>query len=383
MGMFDFMKDILPSGSTPTINDPFAGIKIPTIEEQELELQTLVSQGELTAEQAQTMLAERSDMNNISTDPAMKKAQMDALLGLQDISGNGGMTTMDKANLSKIQSQEDSAQRGKREAILQNAQARGMGGSGLELMSQMQNQQESATRQSQRDLDVAGMAQQRALDALMQGGSMAGQIQNQDFNQQAAKAQANDAISKFNAQNQNQMSQFNAGQRTDVNKANLSERQRIADANVGTMNQQQAHNKGLGQSNFNNAMARAGGTASVGMANAGNAGKDDHARADGANALLGAGVTAAGMYMGGPAGGAAASELVKKKKGMKQGGLVDGDPSDYDSEQRWLQPGEMVVRKEDVPDMLMKSHTEDGEFDAAGFLDSITGHKYGYSKRKK
>lgn len=194
----------MESGKTPNIQDPFSSIETPEIEDMKLQLQQLVLQGSITPEQAEAAIAGRSEMNEIVSDPRFKQNQMDALLGLQEISDSGGMTAADEANLSKIQSQEDASARGKREAILQNAQSRGLGGSGLELMSQMQNQQDAATRQSQRDMDVAGMAQQRALEALMQQGQLSGQIQNQDFNQKAQTAQANDAISKFNAQNTQQ-----------------------------------------------------------------------------------------------------------------------------------------------------------------------------------
>lgn len=230
----------------------------PSVEEMKLQLDDLIQQGQITPEEAQVYLQEASKMNEINQDPRFQQAQMDALLGLQDISVNKGLTDMDQAQLAKIKSQEDQQQRGAREAILQNAQARGMGGSGIELMSQMQNQQDSATRQSQRDLDVAAMAQERALQALQQAGNLGGQMQTQDFARQSDIARANDAINQFNTQNKQQIGTTNTQARNAAQIANLAEKQRIADANITNKNAQQEYNKSLLQNNFNNEMGLLG-----------------------------------------------------------------------------------------------------------------------------
>lgn len=357
----------MQSGATPGAKDYFADAKAPTAEELSYQLQQLVEQGSLTPEQAQAALAEQSAMAGVSTDPNMKQAQMEALQGLQDISSNGGMTTMDQANLSKIANEEATRSRGAREAILQNAQARGMGGSGMEIMAQLQNQQDSVTRQSQRDLDVAGMAQQRALEALMQGGQMAGQMQNQDFNQQAQKAQAQDAISRFNAQNQQQANLTNTAANNSAQAANLNNKQNVANANVGIRNDQAAQKGKNLQQAFDNKLKLATGRQGVEEFNTKNMGQNSRDQADATNKNW-------SMVMDGFKGAMG---------GMKDGGLVEGEPSSHDSEPRMLQPGEFVVRKDDVPEMLEKMHTdEDGNFDAASFLDSITGHKYKFGKGK-
>ena len=363
----------MQTGSTATPDNYFKDITTPEVKDMELKLDQLVLQGVITPEDAQAALVGESGMNNISLDPKLKSAQMDALSSLQDISSSGGMTNMDKANLSRIATDEAASARGSREAILANAASRGMGGSGLELMSQMQNDQASAGRKSQRDLDVAGMAQQRALDALMKGGQMAGDIQGQDFNRQAQVAGANDAIAKFNAQNQQQVGLTNTGARNAAQAQNVAARQSLADANANLRNQQQQYNKNLTQTNFNNQLARAGGKQEVANQTAQIATANDQARADGFNqtASMVASLGSSALAGGGTA----------KKK---DGGLVMGDPSDQDTMPHMLQPGEMVTRKDDVPDMLKKKHSNDkGEFDVASFLDDITGHKYGYSKGKK
>lgn len=369
----------MQSGSTPKVQDYFSDLETPDLLALQPQLEQLVQQGILTPEDAQAALAERSDMNGITLDPNLKKAQMDALTSLQDISSSGGMTTMDKANLSRIQSEEDAAARGSREAILQNAQARGMGSSGLELMSQMQNQQASVGRRAQRDLDVAGMAQQRALEALMQSGNMAGSMRGQDFSEQSQVAQANDEISKFNTANKQQVNLMNVNARNAAQAENLNNKQGIHNANVGTRNQQQQQKLDLAQQQFNNQLSKRGGQSGVATTNAQIQGQNSQNQANAHNATVGAGLSFINPFLGAAHG--AASK--KKQEGMKDGGIVDGDPTDYDSEMRMLQPGEFVTRKEDVPEMLKKMHTdEDGEFDASAFLDSLTGHKFNYKGKK-
>jgi len=370
----------MQSGETPWVQDYFGDLQSPDLSEMEIKLQQLVEQGVISPEEAATVTQGSSAMNGVTLDPNLKRQQMDALSGLTEISDSGGMTDMDRANLSRISNEENAAARGQREAIINNANARGMGGSGLELMSQMQNQQDSATRKSQRDLDVAGMAQERALQALMQGGELAGNISAQDFNQQAQVAGANDAISQFNAKNQQNQINMNTGARNDAQALNLGNKQRVADANVGLRNQEQMNNKNLKQTQFDNELRKRGGQSGVATQNAQIAGQNSQNAANMNNQVIGIGATAAGTYLGGPAGGYAAKRATE---GKKNGGMVEGEPTPGDSVHEFLQPGEFVVRKEDVPDMLKKMHTDDdGEFDAAGFLDQITGHKYGYSKKK-
>lgn len=242
-------------------------LDVPDIELMKLELENLVSAGQLSPEQAQAAMAERSQMENISTDPRLKQAQMQALDGLQDIANNDGLTAVDRAQLERVKGEIGQQDRGQRESIIQNANARGVGGSGLELMAQLQAQQGSAQKASQMGFDVAAQAQQNKLRALEQAGQMGGQIRGQDFDQQAQVASAQDAINKFNAANKQQVNLMNTDSRNQANASNLNNAQRIADSNTESRNQQQMSNKQLIQQDFENKYRRAGGQAS-GMQNA-------------------------------------------------------------------------------------------------------------------
>jgi hypothetical protein len=152
-------------------------------------------------------------------------------------------------------------ERGQREAILQNAQARGVAGSGLELAQSMLAQQQASNRAAQQGLDVASMAQQRALQAILQGGQLGGQIRGQDFEEQARVAAAKDAIAQFNAQNQQQVNLANSAARQQANMFNLGLKQDVANANTNIRNQQEMYNKGLHQQDFENRYRKAGGVA--------------------------------------------------------------------------------------------------------------------------
>jgi hypothetical protein len=186
----------------------------------DMEVPDALTYEDVDARLADTVLAGPTAYDGISTDPRLQEAQMAALNSLQDIANNGGMTAMDKANLSRVQMQTAQADRGRREAILQNMNARGMGGSGAELLAQLQSSQGATDRQAQEGLDIAGMAQLRALDAMARGGSLAGDIRGQDFGEQEAIARARDAINTFNVGQTNHGNQFNTGALNDMTRFN-------------------------------------------------------------------------------------------------------------------------------------------------------------------
>ena len=81
------------------------GIRIPTPEEQRLVFEELKSVGLYTPQLAEAINQNASKMNDIQSDPRLKQAQMSALLKLQGISDNDGLTAQDKAQISKIQNQ--------------------------------------------------------------------------------------------------------------------------------------------------------------------------------------------------------------------------------------------------------------------------------------
>jgi len=212
----------------------------------ELKALELKQVGELTPDMAQAFLSDGSDFQNIYVDPRLQASQMKALGSLEEI-GEQGLTASDRAMLGQIGTEEATRARGARESIIQNAQARGVGGSGVELMSQMQNQQDAATRQSARDMQVAALAEQRKMQGLLQAGNMAGNIRGQDFGEQAKVAQAKDMMDRFNLGNKQNVEMANVGARNKAQQYNLATAQDLA-------NKRAMYNAQLPQQQFQNQM---------------------------------------------------------------------------------------------------------------------------------
>jgi hypothetical protein len=254
MGLFGGIFGLADEGT-----DYYSGINVPDPEQMKLNLEEYVSQGIITPEAADAILQDPSQFTKIVQSPQFKDAQLKALQGLQDVASQGGMTAIDKAQLNDIANQEATQSRGSREAIMANAAEKGVGGSGLEMLSQMKNQQESTNRAANRGSDVAAAAQQRALQALIQGGQMGESMGNSEFRQQADIAAAKDAVNRFNTSNLNETEKYNVSARNNASLANLKAKQGIADSNVGLRNTAQQYNKELLQKEFENKYKKAGG----------------------------------------------------------------------------------------------------------------------------
>ena len=150
----------------------------------------------------------RSGMSDITTDPKYKEHELAALRELEDQAQNG-FTARDRADMQRTENQVNRANKGRIASIMQNQQARGMGGGGMDLMAQLQSSQNSNEIAAMRALEQEGMMQDRKSAATMNLGNMSSQLQNRDFGQEAAKAQAQDAINRFNTANSNDNARFN------------------------------------------------------------------------------------------------------------------------------------------------------------------------------
>lgn len=199
--------------------------------------------GPVTAAEAEAALVGPSAYGDIAVDPRLKAAQMQQLAALEQLRAGGGLTDADRANLARISNEEAMKEQAQRGAIMQGAQARGTGGSNLALMQMLMAQQAGANRQSQRDLDIAGMAQERGLRAGESAANLAGRMGAQDFSQQAQVAAARDAAAKFNAQMTGQTSQFNVGNQLRADLANQGTQQGVFDKIAQMKMEQERQNK--------------------------------------------------------------------------------------------------------------------------------------------
>lgn len=234
----------------------FLGLRAPTVEEQKVQFDLPEYFGGFTAQTEGNIGMGPSAMEGVSTDPRLQEAQMAALQQIAEI-GQAGMTPAEAAALRTARRGAAAEAQAKSNQVLQEMQRRGMGGSGMELAARLQAAQSGADRMSQESDRAMQMAQQRALQAISQSGSMAGQMRGQQFGEQSDIARARDAINQFNTQNQQQVQARNTAATNQAALRNLSEQQRIGEARSGIRNQEQVHNKGLLQNQFQNQMSLA------------------------------------------------------------------------------------------------------------------------------
>lgn len=234
-------------------------INVPDPEQQKLYLQQYVQTGKLAPELEQAIQQSQSQMNNVQMDPAYKSAQLRALQSLQNLGENGGMTLADVAQNQKNLNDVNSQARGQNQALMSRFQQQGLGGSGLELANQLQNQQNATNNLANMTLGTQAQAQQRALQAIMGAGDLGGSLRSQDFGEQARIAQAQDAINQFNTRNLQSVQQRNADRANAAQQYNLELQQGLANRNTDLSNQQQYYNKNLAQRQYEDQLQRAQG----------------------------------------------------------------------------------------------------------------------------
>lgn len=357
-------------------------VNTPEANAMRIELQKYSSAGELAPQMEQTIQANPSLMAGVQVDPRLKQAQMNALGSLQNL-GQSGLRPEDQAALARVTNQVSQQEQGQEQSALQNAQQRGIAGSGSELAARLASSQGAANRASEQGLDIAGQSSQRALQAIMGAGSLGSQMQGQNFAEDAQKAQAQDVINRYNAMNSQQI----AGQNTAVGNAaqaqNLANKQSLMNQNTQLGNQQSMYNAQLPQQQFQNQMSKAGASANALNGMAGNynqlAGQTQQ-MFGGIGQGVGQGLAAAGQYgqnqqymnvlknktqpsyaegsiQGYPSGGLPYADAGMAHGGYVEGGeVVPGDSPENDTIKTNLSAGEMVIPKsiveEDNPDVI-------------------------------
>lgn len=251
----------------------YLNIHVPDPAQQQLILQKYQQTGQLDPAMESAIQQQASAQTGISLDPTTRSAQMSALSQLSNITQNQGMDAQEKNQIQQGINAVNTNEQGQTGAILQNAAARGVGGSGASLAAQLEASQAGANNASQNAMGAQAQASQRALSALSQQGALAGSIHGQDYNQALNAANATDSINQFNARNQNAAMQANTQAKNQAQAYNIQEGQNIANQNTGLSNYQQQYNTGLQQQNFNNQMQLASGKANAegGLANQYNA----------------------------------------------------------------------------------------------------------------
>jgi len=259
--LFGDSEDSSSSQQYQTSETYFKDVPVPTEQELTLALQRMVSSGQITPEMATTMYQQNSELYKANTDPKLYNAQLDSLSSLQQIGNEGGLTAIDRQKLNDINIEEATKLRGEQSALQNSMASRGISGSGQELAGRMMAEQGAADRMSRQGTDVAALAQQRALDAISKSGSLAGSMRDQSFNEEAAKAKAQDAINAFNTQLKQQTENANVQTRNQAQVGNLNQAQNIQEYNLGQANKEETSRRQAPQTVFEDRLALAKGRA--------------------------------------------------------------------------------------------------------------------------
>lgn len=162
---------------------------------------------ELQARQAgSTLGGMQSDFGNTGA----RNAAIQALMNEGLAGGNTLETQLAQANAQRAAGQ---ASRQTSQAALQSAASRGTGGGAATLQAQLLGGSQGADRAAQVGLQGAADARRNALQALAQGGAMAGQAEQADGGRELARRQSLDAMSRFNTEQAASTDRLNAGLR--------------------------------------------------------------------------------------------------------------------------------------------------------------------------
>lgn len=272
---------------------------VPSVEAQKIALNMPEIAGQLDAEQLDS-----TALADIIEDPTLRENVMNAIRSESEASETG-FSDEDRARMDAMRRSVQGDESARQASIMQSMAERGASGSGSELAARLSSAQGSSDRAAQEAVQLAGQGAAQRRDALGNMANMSSGLRSQDLNKSQNQASAQDAIN-----------QFNAMQRAQIQSQNLSERQRIGEQKNALQNQQQVHNKGLLQQDYQNRLQKATGVsgatsnlAQATMQQAQGEAAASQAKAAGGRQLLGTAVQVGATMYGGPAAGGAAKKL--------------------------------------------------------------------------
>lgn len=210
-------------------------VGMPPDQSAALVLEQFQQAGILTPQLEQMVAEQSSALSKIKSDSGLRDTQMKALSQMSKY-GKAGLTPEERAQMNQSRQSVQRDLEAKNQQITQEMQARGMGGAGQEMAQRLLASQAGADRASEEGDRISSLAQQRALQAIAQSSQMAGNLRQQDFGEEAAKADAQDQMQRFNINNQMAINQRNTGSANQAQAANLGNKQELANKNVSGAN---------------------------------------------------------------------------------------------------------------------------------------------------
>lgn len=194
--------------------------------------------------EAGTYTPEMAKAQTVAEDPATREAQMGALNTMAGLAKTG-LSDVDQAGYTQASNLGNQIAKQQSDAAMQNAAARGVGGSGMEFAMREAAAQGGAQRGQEAGLQqAADSARQRALYNQAYMGA-AGQVRGQDFSNNAANA---DILNRFNM--------YNTGNSNQAQQGNLQNRQSLMNMNTGERNNAQQYNNNLEMQRYNAALGK-------------------------------------------------------------------------------------------------------------------------------
>lgn len=217
--------------------EELAKLGLPPDLSREIILQKYEEMGMLTPELEQDIDLQASEVSKIQEDPSLRTAQMESLNTLAQVS-RGGLRAEDRSAFNELRAATARDSEAKRQQILQGMMSRGMGGSGADLMAQLQSSQAAEDTASAQSDRLAAQASVNALNALNQKAQLSGNIRGQDFDVNQTRAQALDDRNQFLYQNSVARQRNNISALNQAQQANLANRQRVSEMNTQQANQE-------------------------------------------------------------------------------------------------------------------------------------------------
>lgn len=190
--------------------------------------------GNISAPKLQALIAQQvqdSAMKGAPSDFGNKSSRNAAIQALMQEGLAGGNTLETQLAQANAQRAAGRASQQASQAALASAAQRGMGGAASTLQAQLLGASQGADRAAQVGLQGAADARRNALQALQQGGIMAGQAEQGDSASDARKRESMDRIALFNAEQRSANERFNASQQQQAFQNQLDVADRRAGAN--------------------------------------------------------------------------------------------------------------------------------------------------------
>lgn len=201
------------------------------------ELQLQVQQGNMTPAQMQAAIQQASEMGAVNSNAGTIQGAETGLNQLADIAGSGGLTQADRAAQTSLQNETNANRAQQTNAVVQRMQQQGLGGSGAELAARLSGAQGAANSNAATGANIAQLAQQRALDAMKAGVTGNTALNQQMFDQAAAKAKAQDTVNNANMLARQAAAMNNMQSIQDANKTNFNTANTIGAKNTDIRNE--------------------------------------------------------------------------------------------------------------------------------------------------